>query len=196
MTSQISETSVVAIRYASALIDMAVQDGAVEKIEKDLQDLSASISSSPELMQLISNPVVDIAKQAAIMEAIAKKGKFQKLTTNFLGVVVHNKRLQALPAIIGAAFRTMSERRGEVSAKVQTAQPLSAAQTKALKTQLSKTVGSDVMLDVEVDATLLGGMVITMGSRMIDDSVRNKLDKLERVMGKGANVNMLEERAS
>ena len=118
-------------------------------------------------------------------KALAQKAKFQTLTANFLGVLAQNRRLPALGAVIGAFQSELRRRRGEVEAKVETAFALNPAQTNALQEQLSKAMGTNVTLNVEVNRDLLGGLVVTVGSRMIDDSVRRKLEKLQRTMNSG-----------
>lgn len=185
MTSQASKNSLVASRYASALIDMAEQAKSVEKVEKDLQELGAMIEGSPDLQRLIQNPLVNRDQQGRAVMALAEKAKFQDLTRRFLGVLASNRRMPIVSDVIHAVAKELSRRRGEVSARVRTAYALTPSQTKSLQDQLSKVMGSRVTLEVEVEKDLLGGMTVTVGSRMIDDSVRSKLEKLERSMNSG-----------
>jgi F-type H+-transporting ATPase subunit delta len=172
---------------------MAAEAKLVEKVEKDLMDLKGMIESSSDLVMLIQNPLVSKKQQQTAIAALAKKAKFQNLTSNFLGVLAHNKRMGRLPSVIAAFTRELSERRGEVEAHVESAFSLSASQSKKLQEQLSKVVGSEVALNVSVNKDLLGGMVVTIGSTMIDDSVRRKLEKLGRKMGAGSNDQQLKE---
>lgn len=190
MSAQISENNVVAIRYAKALLDMAEKAKLVDKVEKDLIEFESMITSSQELQRVLSNPLISIQQQETALLAIAEKAKFQPLTKNFIGVLAQNRRLYATTGILGAVRQELRNRRGEIAAKVQTAYALSAAQTKALQEKLSSAMGSNVTLDVEVNKDLLGGMVVTVGSTMIDDSVRRKLEKLGRAMGTGSNENI------
>ncbi len=184
-----SNSNLVASRYVVALLDMAHEAKLVDKVEKDLQELSAMLAESSDLMALIENPLVGRDQQKDGILALAEKAKFQQLTGNFLGVVADNRRLALLPTIIRVFAEELRKRRGEVEAKVETAFALSAAQTKALQEQLSKAMGTNVTLNVQVNKDLLGGMAVTIGSRMIDDSVRRKLEKLQRTMSSGSNEN-------
>lgn len=189
MASGSSNTSLVASRYASALLDMAEEAKLIDKVEKDMQELSAMIAESDDLRSLIENPLMNRGQQRDGILGIVEKAKLQQLTGNFLGVVSDNRRLAALPQIIKKFVEELRRRRGEVEAKVETAFALSPAQTDALQKELTKAMGTNVTLDVAVDEDLLGGMVVTVGSRMIDDSVRRKLERLQRTMSSGSNEN-------
>ena len=182
-----------AVRYAAALIDMAADAKIVEKVEKDMLELGAMLQSSADLDRLVSNPLISRGQQKKAMLALADKCKFQKLTASFLGVLADNRRMGHLPSVVKAFARELSKRRGEIEANVETAFALSSAQTKALQEQLSKAMGSHVTLNVEVNKDLLGGMTVTVGSTMIDDSVRRKLEKLGRAMGTGSSDKQLKE---
>lgn len=190
MSSLSSKSSLVAMRYASVLVDMAEDGQGVDKVGKDLQELEAMIGSSEDLREMIGNPLVNRVQQERAMTALAEKASFQELTRNFLTVLAQNRRLPSVLSIIEAFKREVATRRGEVEATVQTAYALSPAQTKELREQLSKAMGSHVTLNVEVDKDLLGGMTVTVGSLMIDDSVRSKLDRLQRAMNENANENI------
>ena len=180
-----SRTGPVASRYAAALIDMAEQADSTAKIEKDFAELEAMIASSDDLQSLIRNPLLNRRQQEAAILALSAKAGFDALTNNFLGVLAQNRRLPALGAVIRAVKAELSRRRGVVDAQVQTAFALSDAQTKALQKSLSDAVGSQVSMNVEVNRDLLGGLIVTVGSRMIDDSVRRKLERLKRAMSSG-----------
>ena len=182
MAAGSTQNALVAGRYAAALIDMAESAKIIDKVEKNILSLQAMVKESDDFRRLIENPLISAPqKQKAVAEISAQAG-FESLTVKFLGVLSNNRRLSALPVIL-RAFRTeLARRRGEVEAKVQTAFALSPAQTKNLQEQLSKAMGSHVTLDVEVNRDLLGGMVVTVGSRMIDDSVKRKLEMLKRAM--------------
>lgn len=190
MSAATPVSTVVTSRYARAFIDLAAENKAIDKVEKDLSELSAMIESSHDLKNLIRSPAGSAESTLNAMLALADKAKFQKLTRNFLGTLVQNGRLNALEAIIVASRKLLSERRGEISAKVQTASALSPAQTKALQESISKAVGANVMLEAVTDPEILGGMIVTVGSQMIDDSVRRKLERLHGAMVHGgANQN-------
>lgn len=140
------------------------------------------IASSADLAALVRNPLLNSTQQKAAILAISEKASFSTLTGNFLGVLAQNRRLSALNNIIRALKLELNRRRGVVDARVQTAFALSDDQTKALQKSLSDAMGSNVTLNVEIDRDLLGGMIVTVGSRMIDDSVRRKLERLKRTL--------------
>lgn len=184
-------SSILSNRYAQALLDLAEKSKAAEKVAKDLMSLEASLENSSEFQTFVASPLIKEEQQMAVMADIAKKGKFQKLTTNFLGVVVNNGRLAALPAIMQAYHEEMSRRSGEVVAEVTTADDLSAAQQKSLQKKLSEEVGQDVKLALKVDKSILGGVIVKLGSKMVDDSIARKLERLEHRMSSAANEKIL-----
>ncbi len=169
-------------RYASALLDLAAESGKVSAVEKDLETLGAALAESGEFAALTTNPELsrDIAGKA--MAAVAKKLKLSPLTTNFLGVLAANRRLAKLPAIIAAFKAIAAAQRGEVTASVTSAHPLSDDQIAALKTKLTQREGRTVMLTASVDPDLLGGLVVTVGSQRIDASIRTRLNSLAKAM--------------
>lgn len=182
MPANNSGQSILAIRYANALIECAVETKALDKIEADVKDLSASLAGSQELQAMIRHPLLSRKNQESAMAAIATKGKFHKLTKQFLAVLSQNRRLAALPEILDALQVQMSERKGEMTAHVTTATVLTDKQSKALVTTLKKQLGNDVTLDVKVDEDILGGMIVRVGSTMVDDSVKTKLERMTRFM--------------
>lgn len=165
---------------------MAAEDRLVEQVEKDLLELQSMLSSSEDLKAMATSPLVSRLEQTDAILALADKAKFQSLTKHFLGVLAQNRRLPALEGVIKAFRAELTRRRGQIDVKVQSAAALTPAQTKALQEQLSKAMGTNVTLNVEVQKDLLGGMVVTVGSRMIDDSVKRKLEKLQRAMNEKA----------
>ena len=194
MTSSSSESSepissVVLTRYAGALIDLAEKAKSVSKVQKDFRDIEAMIKESPELGRVISSPLISQQKQEKIINDIAAKAKLQKLTKNFLGVLVQNRRLNTLVGVIKVYHKLVSARSGEVSVRVQTAQKLTATQEKDFQKKISSAIGSNVLVEAVVAPEILGGMVITIGSYMIDDSVRRKLERLGSALKKGSNQN-------
>lgn len=184
-----SGTNIVSVRYASAFLDMAAAQGVVEKAEKDMGELAKMLDASAELQILTRNPLTGRKAQEKAIIALSNQAQFNDLTARFLGVLAQNGRLAALPGIIKAFGNELRKRRGEVQAEVQTAFALTPAQTKALQEQIGKAMGTHVTLDVSVNPDLLGGMTVTVGSRMIDDSVRTKLQRLQRAMTGGSNQN-------
>jgi len=175
-------SGLIARRYAAALLDMAAEAKALDKVEKDLQELAAMLKASPDLQALVRNPLIDRTQQKRAIEALSQSAKFDKLTGNFLGVLTQNRRLSSLEAVINAFRIEAARRRGEIDARVQTAYALTPAQTDALQKELSKALGSNVTLNVEVAKDLLGGMIVTVGSRMVDDSLKRKLERLQRTL--------------
>ncbi|MCD8520459.1 MAG: F0F1 ATP synthase subunit delta [Alphaproteobacteria bacterium] len=192
MSASRETSQIVSLRYAKALIDLAEDSKSLKAVESDMNELDNMLAESADLRAMIASPVISRKDQQAVMEAIAKKAKFDKLTINFLKTLAENRRLYALKKMIEAVRLDLSKRRGEVKASVTVAQDLTAAQRKELEATLSKSVGADVSVDVKVEPTILGGMIVTMGSQMIDDSVARKLEKLRIVMESGANENTLQ----
>jgi F-type H+-transporting ATPase subunit delta len=169
-------------RYASALFDLASESGKVTAVESDLETLGAALAESGDLAALTTNPELARNVQGKAMAAVAKKLKLSALTSNFIGVLAANRRLAKLPAII-AAFRAIAAaQRGEVTATVTSAHPLSDDQIAALKTKLTLREGRTVMLSASVDPGLLGGLVVTIGSQRIDASIRTRLNSLAQAM--------------
>ena len=182
MASTSAGVSGLADRYATALFDLADERKALDQVAADLKQLRAMLAGSPELQRLIRSPVLSRADQAKAIGALASQAGFSELTRNFLGLVAQNRRLFAVPAIIEAFLDVLARRRGEVTAQVIAAQELTPAQRAALDEQLRRTVGSKVAVDVRIDPSLLGGMVVRVGSRMIDASLRTKLQRMQLAM--------------
>ncbi|MBP7721556.1 MAG: F0F1 ATP synthase subunit delta [Alphaproteobacteria bacterium] len=177
-------------RYALALIELAQESNRIQQVERDLNELGAMIAASADLTTVISSPSLSRDQQAKAIMAIADKAKFDGLTRNFLGVLVKNRRLGAVQGI-SEAFRTeLSRRRGEVAVEVQTAQDMSASQLESLQRAIAKGLGRDVALKAKVEPSILGGMIVTIGSKMIDDSVARKLERLKAAMSRQSNQNI------
>jgi F-type H+-transporting ATPase subunit delta len=169
-------------RYASALFELASEAGNVTAIESDLDKLDAALRESKQLAGFIRNPEVARADFTKAMAALGKYLKLDKLTRNFLGVLAQNRRVAALPDVI-RSFRTIAAaQRGEVTARVTSAHKLSAEQLKALETRLKAREGRTVKLTADVDPELLGGLVVTIGSKRIDGSIRSRLNSLAQAM--------------
>jgi F-type H+-transporting ATPase subunit delta len=175
VTDRTSSVSGVPERYASALFDLAREASAVETAEADLDAIAELIESNPEFRRLVESPVFSAEEQQRAVGAIADRMGVTPLIGNFLRLVARNRRLFALPGII-RGFRAMAARhRGEVTAEVASAHPLSDDQVAALTTALKEKLGKDVALKARVDPALLGGLVVRVGSRMIDTSLRTRL---------------------
>ncbi len=169
----------VALRYAGSLYALAAEAKSVAATEKDLVRFGALIDGSDDLKRLISSPVFSSADQLAAVTAIVAKAKISGLVGNFLKVVASNRRLFAVPAMIEAFIEIAADNRGEVTANVVSAHAMTLAQEKELAAVLKGVAGKDVSLRVSVDASLLGGMVVRLGSRQIDTSLKTKLASLK-----------------
>tara|TARA_E500000305_G_scaffold66920_1_gene53246 strand:- start:491 stop:1135 length:645 start_codon:yes stop_codon:yes gene_type:complete len=172
----------VAGRYATALFELADQAGALDTVAADLQGLSGLIDTSDDLKRLVRSPVFSTDEQAAAMSAILTKAGVQTLTQNFIGVVIANRRIFALQDMIRSFGQLLAQSRGEISADVTSAHPLGDPQVAALKEALNAAMGRDVQIETRVDKELLGGLVVKVGSRMIDSSLRTKLNNLKFAM--------------
>ena len=182
-------SGVVAMRYASAFVDSAIESQKYDAIEKDLQEFAMMIAGSEDLKTFIKSPLISRLDQQEAITALSKKAKFQDITANFLALLAQNRRLSMIDSIIAAVTKDLAARRGEVAARVQTAFKLSPDQEKALQDALTKAVGKTVSVHLDVDESLIGGMVVTVGSQMIDDSIKRKLERLKIAMTSNANNN-------
>lgn len=182
-----SSYSLVAQRYAKALIQAAQDAKALDAVEKDSLELLAMLADSADLKTLVTSPLYKGEAQDKAMQEIAKKAKFHKITTNFFGVLAHNGRLDALEDILGAVQARLADMQGKVSASVEVAQDLTKTQVTALEKSLSKSIGKAVAVEVSVNQDLLGGMVVTVGSKMFDSSVKRKLEMLKIKMSSASN---------
>lgn len=175
-----SITSGVAKRYAHSLFELARERGHVEAVEKDLNDFAGLIDESDELRRLVRSPVFSADEQLDAISAIVdRSGLGGALTGNFLKVVAKNRRLFAIEGIIRAYRNIAAKARGEVTAEVTVAHELNEEQRTKLRSTLSEIAGKDVTLETKVDPSLLGGMVVRLGARQIDTSLRSKLQSLK-----------------
>ena len=168
-----------------ALFELARDQDALDEVAGDLTGFRSLLQESADLRRLIESPVLSREDQGRAITALAERAGFAGLTQQFLGLLAQKRRLFALPAIIEAYLAMLGQHKGEVSAELGSAVALTDGQLAAVKEQLSKAVGQSVTLATAVDPNLLGGLVVRVGSRMIDASLRTKLQRLETVM-KGA----------
>jgi F-type H+-transporting ATPase subunit delta len=168
-------------RYAAALFELADERHALDAVAGDMRELRA-LHASGDLMRLVHSPVLSRAEQGKAMAALAADAKLSKLSADFIGIVARNRRLFAVPAMIEAYLSKLAARRGEVTAEIVAAQQLTKAQEDALGEQLRRVVGGRVTLDVRVDPSLLGGMIVKIGSRMVDGSLKGQLQRLQLSM--------------
>jgi F-type H+-transporting ATPase subunit delta len=178
VTSQTKGSTGLADRYAAALFELAESDKALDRVADELQQLNAMISGSDDLGRLIRSPVIARAEQQQALDAILATGGFSPLVRRFVGLVTRNRRLFALPRMIQAFLDRIARSRGETSAEVVSASALSSAQLNALRAELKAAIGSDVAVASRVDPDLLGGLVVKIGSRMVDSSLKTKLQRL------------------
>lgn len=182
MASDATGASGLAERYAAALFDLADERRALDAVAGDLRELRAMLQASGDLLRLLRSPVVSRDEQGKAVAALAERAGLSALTGDFLGVVARNRRLFAVPAMIEAYLKKLAERRGEVTAEVTVAQPLDEARQAALVEQLRRAVGARVAVDIRVDPGLLGGMIVKVGSRMVDASLSSRLQRLRLAM--------------
>ncbi|MGB8181399.1 MAG: F0F1 ATP synthase subunit delta [Stellaceae bacterium] len=185
MASEATSVAGLAERYAAALLELADERKALDAVASDLTGLRRLIDDSSDLRRMIRSPVLQRDEQARAIAAVGERASADPLTRNFLGLLARNRRLFALPDMIHGFLRILAERRGEVTAQVIAAQELSATQRQALDERLRKAVGGKVAVDFRVDPSLLGGLIVKVGSRMVDASLKSKLARLALVM-KGA----------
>ena len=169
-------------RYASALFDLAVENGTVTAVESDLEKIEAGLKQSDDLNMLTTNPKVSRGNAKTAFASIAAIMGLSDLTRDFLGVLAENRRLAQLPKIVRAFREIAAAQRGEVTAEVTSAHALTDSQLETLRTKLTQREGRTVKLVPSVDANLLGGLVVTIGSRRIDGSIRTRLNSLSQAM--------------
>lgn len=170
-------------RYASALFDLARDGRQIEAVIRGLDALNQALLDSSEFAEFIESPLVSREEAAKTLAALAAKFGLDPITTKFVGVLARNGRKSQLREIIRAFKRIAAEHRGETTADVVTARPLGDGQIAALKAQLrARADGADVNLETQVDPGILGGIVVKLGSQMIDASIRTKLNRLASAM--------------
>ena len=169
-------------RYASALYELASEKKAVTAVEGDLETLGEALLEAPDLAALIRNPLVTRSAAAKAIDGVGTVLGLSATTKNFLGVLAGNGRLSALPDIIRAFATIAAAARGEMTAEVTSAHPLDAQQLAALAEKLKAREGRDVKIKASVDPEILGGLVVRIGSRQIDSSIRTRLNSLAAAM--------------
>jgi F-type H+-transporting ATPase subunit delta len=177
-----SITSGIAARYAKAIFELAKEAKTLPALENDLNALEATLEENAEFGDLVSSPVYRRQDQAAAVAAIAKKMALSALVTNTLGLLANKRRLFVLPALIPAVKEMIADENGEVTAEITAAKALTKAQSDKLAKALKASVGKDVNINVAVDESLIGGLIVQVGSRMIDTSIRSKLSNLQNSM--------------
>lgn len=170
-------------RYATALFELALENKATDAIKADLDRFDAMIDESPDLRRLVRSPVFDADEQLRALSAILDKAGIKGLAANFLRVLVTNRRLFAVRDVVRGYRALIARHKGEVTAQVTVAEPLSDKNREALKDALkSVTGGKDIDFDVKVDPAIIGGLIVKVGSRMVDSSLRTKLNAIKIAM--------------
>lgn len=182
MTSHKAIVSGISGRYGLALFELATESKSLKDVEADLVALSGMLAESEDLQNLVTSPVFGSDEQLAGISAVAKAAKLSDLTAKFLGVLANNRRLPELTSVIRAFEALLANERGEVKAEVASAKALTKTQVTALEKNLKAALGRDVALEASVDADLLGGLKVKVGSQMIDSSLKTKLDNLAIAM--------------
>ncbi len=172
----------IALPYAKALYDLAMEKKAISATEKSLINIASLADKNPQFASILSSPVISTNQKITVIEAILKKAKTSDIVANFIRLVAKNNRLFALNAMIFAFSDIAAKGRKEVTAEVISAKPLSASQLKSLSQSLKKKNGKTVKLKTHVDADLIGGLIVKVGSQMIDNSLQTKLSAMKNAM--------------
>ena len=179
MAESSQTVSGVAERYASSLFELALETNALPEVSAALDNFQSLVDESEDLTRLVRSPVFGAADQLRAITAVLEKAGITGLAANFIKVTASNRRLFAVPGMIKSFRQIYARHRGEVSAEVTSAYALTAAQETELKAALKGVTGKDVAINVAVDPTILGGLIVKVGSRQIDTSLRTKLSTLK-----------------
>jgi F-type H+-transporting ATPase subunit delta len=172
----------VAGRYATALFELALESKAIDQVQADLKAFDALVASSADLARLVKSPVFGADEQEKALAAVLDKAGIRGIAANFLRVVTGNRRLFAVSQIIRGFNGLVAKHKGEVTAQVTVAEALNDARMKDIKDALKGVTGKDVTIDVTVDPSIIGGLKVKLGSRMIDASLRTKLNSIKFAM--------------
>ncbi len=185
MASEFSSSNLIADRYASALYDLSSDLNVIDKVLSDLLALNELIQNSKDLKLLIKSPLISSVEKLKILNKLIEKNSSNNLTLNFLKVIEKNKRFINLPLIINKFQKINSEKRGDVIADITSAIELSNEQKNELQTNLQKTLGDKLSLNYIINKKIIGGLIVKVGSKMIDSSLSSKINKIKIAM-KGA----------
>jgi F-type H+-transporting ATPase subunit delta len=177
-----SISSGIAARYALAVFELAKDQKAIDKLETDIADLSEAVSASEDLVFLINSPIYNRDAQTRAIAAIAKKMGLLESLGNTLGLMATKRRLFVLPALLVRLELLIADHKGEVSAEVTSAKALTKTQSDKLSKAITVRVGKAVKIKASVDEDIIGGLIVKVGSKMIDTSIRSKLNSLQNVM--------------
>ncbi len=182
MSEPASVSSGIADRYATAVFEISRDGGQIDQLENDVTALDEVLTSSSDFRELINSPVYSRDAQSAGIGAVAAKMGLSATVANTLKLMASKRRLFVLPAMIASLRRLIADAKGEVTAEVKSARALSDAQQSQLAETLKARMGQDVKMTVTVDEALIGGLIVKVGSKMIDTSIRSKLDALQNTM--------------
>jgi F-type H+-transporting ATPase subunit delta len=169
-------------RYAAALFELAKEQKQLDQVERDVRTFQSLLEGSADLARLVRSPVISAEAQARALVAVLAKAGISGFTGNFLKLIVRNRRLFAVGDMLKAFQGLLARERGEVSADVASAHPLSGEQMQVLADSLKASIGRNVQIRTRVDPNLLGGLIVKVGSKMIDSSLRTKLNNLKVAM--------------
>lgn len=182
MSEPASISAGIAHRYATAIFEIAQENNGLAGLETGLNALSDALAASDDLRDLITSPLVSRADQEAAITAIAEKMGLEPVLRQSLGLMAQKRRLFVVPQLVAALRTLLADARGEVTADVVSAKALTKTQSEKLAATLTKSVGKTVNINATVDESLIGGLVVKVGSKMIDTSIRSKLDSLQNAM--------------
>ena len=182
MAAENPSVSGVSGRYATALFELARDEKSIDAVKADLDRFATMLADSAELRRLVRSPVFSAGEQTRALAAVLEKAGISGISANFLRVLTVNRRLFAVSEVIRAFRALVAKFKGEATADVTVAEPLSDKNLDALKTALKSVTGKDVALDVNVDPSIIGGLVVKLGSRMVDSSLRTKLNSIKNAM--------------
>ncbi|WP_368184871.1 F0F1 ATP synthase subunit delta [Aestuariibius sp. HNIBRBA575] len=182
MSEPASISSGIAARYATAVFDLSKDGNELASLAKDIDAIDAALADSAELRDLIASPIFSRDEQAAVIGAVAQKMKLSATMSNTLSLLAQKRRLFVLPQLTVSLRTMLADENGEVTAEVASAKALTKAQSEKLSKTLKAQLGSDVVIKATVDESLIGGLVVKVGSKMIDTSIRSKLSALQNTM--------------
>ncbi|SMC10457.1 ATP synthase subunit delta [Roseovarius aestuarii] len=177
-----SISSGIAARYATAIFEISKEGKSLKKLEENISDLDAALADSADLRDLISSPVVSRADQGAAIAAIGKQMGLESVLQNGLGLMAEKRRLFVLPQLVAQLQAMIAEDKGEMTADVTSAKALTKAQSDKLAKTLKTRMGKSIKINATVDESLIGGLVVKVGSKMIDTSIRSRLNSLQNAM--------------
>ena len=182
MAAEAPIVSGMAGRYATALFELVLEERALDQVQKDLETFDALVAGNPDLERLVRSPVFTADEQAKALVAILQKVNIGGLAANFLKIVASNRRLFAVRDMIRGFRKLVAQHKGETTAEITVAEKMSEQNLAALTSALKSVTGKDVALDVKIDPAIIGGLVVKLGSRMVDSSLRTKLNSIKYAM--------------